>query len=62
MKHPIFALYALSLIGTAGFLDYKGYTMFSGVNQTRTDPRSVRDNPGAYRPIYSGYNRYSGGK
>jgi hypothetical protein len=58
----MFALYALSLIGGASYLDYKGYTLFSGVNQTRTDPRSVRDNPGAYRPIYSGYHRYSGGK
>ncbi len=61
MKHPLFALYALSLIGGASWLDYKGYS-FSSVNQTHTDPRSVRDNPGAYRPIYSGYHRYSGGK
>jgi len=61
LKHPLFSLYALMLIGGASWLDYRGYS-FTSINQTRTDPRSVRDNPGAYRPIYSGYHRYSGGK
>jgi hypothetical protein len=60
-KHPIFTAYGLMLIGVAAVADYSGFGLGS-VSQTRTDPRSVRDNPGAYRPIYTGYHRYSGGK
>jgi hypothetical protein len=25
-------------------------------------PRSIRDNPGSYRSIYSSYHHYTGGK
>ena len=60
-KHPIFALYGLLLIGAASVASYRGFS-FSDVNTVRGVPKSIRDNPGAYRSIYSGYHRYSGGK
>ena len=39
----------------------RGYTM-SSVNQTKVAPKTVRDNPGAYRSHYAFYPRYVGGK
>ena len=60
-KHPIFALYGLFLIGAATVSSYRGFTL-SDVNTVTGVPKSIRDNPGAYRSIYSWYHRYSGGK
>ena len=60
-KHPIFAVYGLLLIGAASVASYRGLS-FTEVNTVRGVPKSIRDNPGAYRAIYSTYHRYSGGK
>ena len=60
-KHPLFGLYGLLLIGAASVASYRGFS-FSDVNTVRGVPKSIRDNPGAYRSIYSSYHRYSGGK
>jgi hypothetical protein len=60
-KHPLFLVYGLSLIGFAGFAHYSGMTLFRP-NEVRGVPKSIRDNPGIYRSIYTGYSRYSGGK
>jgi hypothetical protein len=38
----------LALLGMA---QYRGWTL-TRANETRNDPRSVRDNPGAYRSSY----------
>ena len=46
---------------TAGYAEYSGWSM-TRVNEVKNVPRSVRDNPGAYRSVYSGYSHYSGGK
>jgi len=32
------------------------------VNEVKKVPRSVRDNPGSYRSVYSSYHHYTGGK
>lgn len=61
MRHPLYLVYAMSLLGLLGVAEYRGFT-FTSVNEARSVPRTVRDNPGAYRPHYSGYNRYFGGK
>ena len=50
-----------SLIGAASIASYRGLG-FTSVSTVRGVPKSIRDNPGAYRSIYSGYHRYSGGK
>jgi hypothetical protein len=51
------------LLGWLGYAAYNG-TPFLGtrVNELRNVPKSVRDNPGAYRSIYGGYSHYVGGK
>jgi hypothetical protein len=61
MRHPIYMIYGLAVIGFMGMAQFRGWTL-SQLNQTRTIPRSIRDNPGAFRPMYNGSPRYSGGK
>ncbi len=61
LRHPLFVLYGVALAGLAGMAEYRGWTA-SRVNEVRNVPKSIRDNPGAYRSIYTGYSRYSGGK
>jgi hypothetical protein len=55
------AIYSLFLTGFASYLGWTGFSFSSG-DEVRNVPRSVRDNPGSYRSIYSNYQRYSGGK
>jgi len=58
----IYLLYGLAVLGLLGWAEYTGWSMTS-VNESREGPpRSVRDNPGANRPIYGGSGRYVGGK
>jgi hypothetical protein len=40
---------------------YQGWSLAS-INQVKNVPRSVRDNPGSYRSVYSSYHHYTGGK
>jgi hypothetical protein len=61
MRHPLYILYALAIIGSAGFAQYRGLTLTSP-EIIRDVPRSMRNNPGAYRSHYGGFNRYIGGK
>jgi len=61
MNNPLFLLYGLLLLGTTGYLEYTGKS-FDRVNQQMVLPKSIRDNPGAYRSTYGGYSRYIGGK
>jgi hypothetical protein len=61
LKNPFFALYGLVLLGLTGYAQYSGFSL-SRINQQKVLPKSIRDNPGAYRPMYSGYSRYIGGK
>jgi len=52
------------LLGVMGLAEYSGLP-FLGVqaNQAKVVPKTVRDNPGAYRSIYGGYySHYVGGK
>jgi hypothetical protein len=57
----LFVIYGALLLGVTGVAEYRGWS-FSSVNQQRVLPKSIRDNPGAYRSSYGGYSRYSGGK
>jgi hypothetical protein len=61
MRHPIYMIYGLAVISFMGMAQFRGWTL-SQLNQARTIPRSIRDNPGAFRPMYNGSPRYSGGK
>ncbi len=60
-SHPFYLAYGMMLLGLAGMAGYRGWTVMP-LNQGNHLPRTVRDNPGAYRSTYGGYSRYSGGK
>ena len=61
MRNPLFLLYGIMMIGLSSFAHYRGWS-FSRINEQKVLPKSIRDNPGAYRSTYGGYSRYSGGK
>lgn len=60
MKHPIYLAYGAMLLGLVGWAEFRGWSL-TPVSEVKQVPRSVRDNPGAYRSHYGGY-RFFGGK
>jgi hypothetical protein len=61
LNAPLFVIYGVLLLGATSMAEYRGWS-WSSVNQQRVLPKSIRDNPGAYRSSYGGYSRYIGGK
>lgn len=60
-QHPMYMVYGLVVLGFMAMAQYRGWSL-APLNQTREFPRTVRDNPGAFRPSYGGSPRYVGGK
>jgi len=56
-----YVAYGLVVIALMGTAQYRGWR-FSPATETRTTPRSIRDNPGSYRPVYGGFRHFTGGK
>jgi hypothetical protein len=61
MRNPLYMAYGVVLLGLLGVAQYTGWS-FQKVNEVKNVPKTVRDNPGAYRSHYGGYYRYFGGK
>ena len=61
IKHPFYLFYGLLTIAGAGWMQFRGYGNAS-INEVRQVPKSIRDNPGAYRSHYGYIPRYTGGK
>jgi hypothetical protein len=61
MRNPLYMAYGVVLLGLLGAAEYTGWS-FQKVNEVKNVPKTVRDNPGAYRSHYGGYYRYFGGK
>jgi hypothetical protein len=61
LNTPLFLIYGIMLLGLTGTAEYRGWS-WNRINQQRVLPKSIRDNPGAYRSSYGGYSRYIGGK
>lgn len=61
MIPKIYLLYGVAVLGLMATAQFKGWNM-SAVNEVKNVPRSVRDNPGSYRSVYSSYHHYTGGK
>jgi hypothetical protein len=59
--NPMFTAYGVLLLMLTGVAEYRGWSL-SSVNQVKNIPKTVRDNPGAYRSHYGGFSRYIGGK
>lgn len=63
MRHPLYLVYGLLMLSWLGYSAYRGAPLFgTSVNELKNIPKTVRDNPGAYRSAYGGYGRYVGGK
>ena len=58
----LYLLYGVTVLALLGWAEYRGWSPFGPGRPGAAGPRSVRDNPGAYRPHYSGGGRYVGGK
>ena len=61
MFRKLYLAYGFLVLGGTGFAQYQGWSL-ARVNEVKNVPRSIRDNPGAYRSIYSSYHHYTGGK
>ena len=57
----LYILYGVIILGLLGTAEYSGWSLAS-VNEVKNVPRSVSDNPGSYRSVYSSYHHYTGGK
>ena len=65
MTRPaLYLIYALAVLGLYGAAEWSGWGL-SRARESRTNPRTLRDNPGSYRPHYyyvGGSRRIRGGK
>jgi hypothetical protein len=61
MRYPGYLIYGLLLLTGVTLAEYRGWSL-SRVDQVKNVPKTVRDNPGAYRSHYGFYPRYVGGK
>ncbi len=60
-QSPGYLIYGLLLLMGTSVAEYRGWSL-SRVDQVTNVPKTVRDNPGAYRSHYGFYPRYVGGK
>jgi hypothetical protein len=61
MIRTFFLIYGIAVLGAFSLAEYRGWSL-NRVDEVRNVPKSVRDNPGSYRSVYSGYHHYTGGK
>jgi hypothetical protein len=57
----LYVFYGLIVLTLLAMAEYRGWSLNS-VSEVKNVPRSVRDNPGSYRSVYSVYHHYTGGK
>jgi hypothetical protein len=58
---PFYLVFGLLVLGGAVWADLRGATLIRP-GEARVAPRSVRENPGAYRSVYRSSARYRLGK
>ena len=61
MIRTLYIAYGAAVLLGLGVAQYQGWSL-AKVNEVKNVPRSVRDNPGSYRSVYSSYHHYTGGK
>jgi hypothetical protein len=59
--HPLYTLYGMALLLLLGTAEYRGWSLLRPT-EVKNVPKTVRDNPGAYRSHYAGGGRYLHGK
>jgi hypothetical protein len=61
MIRSLYLIYGAAVLFGLGVAQYQGWSLAT-VSEVKNVPRSVRDNPGSYRSVYSSYHHYTGGK
>jgi hypothetical protein len=61
MIRILYILYGSAVLVGLSIAQYQGWSL-ARINEVKNVPRSVRDNPGSYRSVYSSYHHYTGGK
>jgi hypothetical protein len=61
MMRNLYIVYGVIILGMLTVAEYRGWSLDS-VDEVKNIPKSVRDNPGSYRSVYSSYHHYTGGK
>ena len=61
MRYAGYLIYGMLTLGSVAVAEYRGWGL-NRVDQVKDVPKTVRDNPGAYRSHYGFYPRYVGGK
>ena len=62
-RHPIYLLLGALVVAGAVLADARGWTLANATERRgAVGPRSVRENPGAYRSVYRSSARYRLGK
>jgi hypothetical protein len=61
MMRILYILYGMAVLVGLSVAQYQGWSL-ARISQVQKVPRSVRDNPGSYRSVYSSYHHYTGGK
>jgi hypothetical protein len=61
MVKLVYLVYSAAVLALLGAAEYRGWSITSAVRNDNV-PRSLRDNPGAYRPVYGPLRGYPGGK
>ena len=56
-----YLIYGMLLLSAASWAEFKGWTL-TRVDEIKDVPKTVRNNPGAYRSHYAYIPRYVGGK
>jgi hypothetical protein len=54
MRHPVYTTFGALLLLLVVVAEVRGWTPMRP-NEVKNVPRSIRDNPGAYRPHYRSY-------
>lgn len=57
----LYWIYGIVLICLMAWAEYRGWSG-ADVDEIKAVPKTVRDNPGAYRAHYRAHARYFGGK
>jgi hypothetical protein len=61
MMRVLYIFYGAAVLVGLSIAQYQGWSLVR-INEVKNVPRSVRDNPGSYRSVYSSYHHYTGGK
>ena len=61
MMRVLYIFYGSAVLVGLSIAQYQGWSL-ARINEVNNVPRSVRDNPGSYRSVYSSYHHYTGGK